>query len=105
VFTSDKHQYRLRNLANANLRGASQVPPEVTAARQSIVKLMGEFSPKERWVEENSEAVEAEMQCLRGEGVTHKGIALQSMAIKRLYSDDIRKEFEDQPSHTNEDIA
>ncbi|KAH6894795.1 hypothetical protein BKA70DRAFT_1232396 [Coprinopsis sp. MPI-PUGE-AT-0042] len=62
-FSNTKHQYRLKTAVTSDLLGASQPSPEVTAARQKIFKLIGE-SPKDRWIEDNSELINAEMNRL-----------------------------------------
>ncbi|KAH6880564.1 hypothetical protein BKA70DRAFT_1447144 [Coprinopsis sp. MPI-PUGE-AT-0042] len=104
-FHSHKFQYRLKNPVPANPLAASQPSPEITSARQKLIKLMGECSAKERWVDDNSELIDAEMKRLRENGETCKGAALQSKAVKLLYSDEVRQEFESRPSDNDKDIA
>ncbi|KAH6890255.1 hypothetical protein BKA70DRAFT_1234741 [Coprinopsis sp. MPI-PUGE-AT-0042] len=83
----------------------AKLSPEVTAARQAVFKLMGESSAKERWIEDNHELIGVEMKRLTGTGITYRGAALKSKAIKELYTDEVREEIESRLSNTDEDIA
>lgn len=78
----------------------------LTAARQRLIRVLGEFTPLERWVDQHQDAIMQEEANIRASGAKMFGAALRSKAVSNLYTSEVRNTFtaqvEDRSSYISE---
>jgi hypothetical protein len=95
--------YKRRNLGpcHSSVSNPHATSPALTTARQRFIRVLGEFTPLQRWVDENLDAVIEEEKRLKATGLQTFGAALRSKAVSNLYTNEVRDEF----AHRHEDTA